>query len=120
VQVGDAGLPLQDPGALQLDVLGAEALEQTAPLAKEHRDEMELELVQDAGGESVSGPSLGPAMNPSRGHGHVENPLPPRCLLLGLWSRGRRLLGEDDSTRRACRVRSPRQFEVVVPGATRS
>jgi hypothetical protein len=27
---------------------------------------MELELVQDAGGESVPGPSLGPAMNPSR------------------------------------------------------
>ena len=51
MHVGDAALPLEDPGALQLDLLGSEALEQTAPLAEEHRDDMELELVEDAGGK---------------------------------------------------------------------
>src|SRR5215203_1614601 len=51
VHVGDAVLPLEDPGALQLDLLGSEALEQTAPLAEEHRDDMELDLVEDAGSE---------------------------------------------------------------------
>src|SRR6266508_831733 len=51
VQVGDTALPLKDPGALQLDLLGGEALEQTAPLAEEHRDDMELELVENARGE---------------------------------------------------------------------
>jgi hypothetical protein len=59
VQVGDTGLPVEDAGALQLDLLGGEALEQPAPLAEEHRDHMELELVEDAGGEcelSGSGP----------------------------------------------------------------
>ena len=49
--MGDAALPLEDPGALQLDLLGSEALEQSAPLAEEHRDNMELELVEDAGGK---------------------------------------------------------------------
>ena len=51
MHVGDAVLPLEDPGALQLDLFGGEALEETAPLAEEHRDDMELELVEDAGGE---------------------------------------------------------------------
>src|SRR5947208_13760867 len=51
VHVGDTGLPLEDPGALHFDLLGSEALEQTAPLAEEHRDDMELELVADAGGK---------------------------------------------------------------------
>src|SRR5829696_7602496 len=51
VHVGDAVLPLEVPGALQLDLLGSEALEQTAPLAEEHRDDMELDLVEDAGSE---------------------------------------------------------------------
>jgi hypothetical protein len=41
--------PSEDPGALELDLLGSEAVEQTAPLAEEHRDDMELELVEDAG-----------------------------------------------------------------------
>jgi hypothetical protein len=49
--VGDTVLPLEDPGALQLDLLGSETLEQTAPLAEEHRDEMDLELVEEAGSE---------------------------------------------------------------------
>jgi hypothetical protein len=49
--VGDTALAPEDPGGLQLDLLGSEALEQTAPLAEEHRDEMELELVEDAGGQ---------------------------------------------------------------------
>ncbi len=51
MHVGDAALPLKDSGALQLDLLGSEALEQSAPLAEEHRDNMELELVEDAGGK---------------------------------------------------------------------
>jgi hypothetical protein len=51
VHVRDTALPLEDPGALQLDLLGSEALEQTAPLAEEHRDQMDLELVEYAGGE---------------------------------------------------------------------
>src|SRR5207247_5766842 len=50
VQMGHT-VPLEDPGALELDVLGSEVVEETAPLAEEHRDEMDLELVEDAGRE---------------------------------------------------------------------
>ena len=50
MHVGDT-VPLEDPGALELDVLGTEVVEETAALADEHRDDMQLELVQDAGGE---------------------------------------------------------------------
>ena len=49
--MGDAALALEDPRALELDVLGAEVVEEAAALAEEHRDEMDLELVEDAGGE---------------------------------------------------------------------
>ena len=38
-------------GALRLDVLGTELVEETAPLAEEHRNEMDHELVEDAGRE---------------------------------------------------------------------
>jgi hypothetical protein len=48
VHVGDAPLTLEDPGALQLDLLGSEAVEQAAPLAEEHRDDVELEFVEEA------------------------------------------------------------------------
>src|SRR5215207_2917098 len=51
MHVSDTALPLEDPGALQLDVLGTEVVEETAPLAEEHRDEMDLELVENAGSE---------------------------------------------------------------------
>src|SRR5215217_5362450 len=51
VHVGDPALSLEDPGALELDLLGSKALEQPTPLAEEHRDDMELELVEDAGGQ---------------------------------------------------------------------
>ena len=51
MQVGDAVLPLEDPGPLKLDLLGSKALEQAAPLAEQHRDEVQLQLVQDAGGK---------------------------------------------------------------------
>ncbi len=51
VPVGDTGLPFDDPGALQLDVLGTALVEETAPLAEERRDEMDFELVEDAGSE---------------------------------------------------------------------
>jgi hypothetical protein len=49
--VGDAALALDDPGALQLGVPGIPLVEETAPLAEEHRDEMDLELVEDPGSE---------------------------------------------------------------------
>jgi hypothetical protein len=51
--VGDTGLPLEDPGALQLDVLGTALVEETASLAEEHRDEMDLELVEEPCGEGT-------------------------------------------------------------------
>ena len=47
--MGDTALSLEDSGALQLDVLGSEALEQTAPLAEENRYDMKLKLVEHAG-----------------------------------------------------------------------
>src|SRR4051794_20945415 len=46
VQVGDTALALEDPGALQLDLLGSQALEQPTPLAEEHRDHVDLDLVE--------------------------------------------------------------------------
>src|SRR5919109_1861101 len=55
VHVGDTALALEDPGALELDLLGSEALEQTAPLAEEHGDDMELHLVEEPGGECELG-----------------------------------------------------------------
>ena len=51
VHVGYTTLSLEDPGPLQLDLLGSEALEQTASLTEEHRNDVELELVEDGGGE---------------------------------------------------------------------
>ena len=36
---------------LELDLLGIEVVEETAPLAEEHRDEVDLELVEEAGSE---------------------------------------------------------------------
>jgi hypothetical protein len=48
VNVGDTGLSLEDSGPLQLDLFGSEVLKQTAPMAEEHRDDMQLELVEGA------------------------------------------------------------------------
>jgi hypothetical protein len=45
------GLSLENPGALELDVLRIAFVEQTAPSTKVHRDEVDLEFVEDAGGE---------------------------------------------------------------------
>jgi hypothetical protein len=53
VHVGD--ISVEDPGALQLDLVGSEALEETEPLAEEPRDDIRLELVKDA---AARGPSL--------------------------------------------------------------
>src|SRR5215218_3562374 len=78
VHVGDAVLPLEDPGALQLDLLGSEALEQTAPLAEEHRDDMELDLVEDTGSEREL-----------RGSGAVDQHVLVARSLLGLSRRTR-------------------------------
>jgi hypothetical protein len=39
VHVGDAALSLEDPGALEGDLLGWEPVEQTSSLAEEHRDD---------------------------------------------------------------------------------
>ncbi len=38
----------RDPGALELDVLETEVVEETAPLAEEHRDEVDLHLVEQS------------------------------------------------------------------------
>ena len=46
---------LEDAGALQLDLLGIEVVEEATPLAEEHRDDMELELVEHAGSERELG-----------------------------------------------------------------
>ena len=43
--------PFEDAGALELDLLGIEVVEEAAALAEEHRNDMDLELVEDAGGE---------------------------------------------------------------------
>jgi hypothetical protein len=48
VQVGDAVLALEGSGALEFDVPGREVVEEPAPLAEEHRDEVNLELIEDA------------------------------------------------------------------------
>src|SRR5262245_56013399 len=51
VHVRDAALAFEDPRALELDLLGGEAIEQTAALAKEHGDHVELKLIEYAGGK---------------------------------------------------------------------
>ena len=50
MHVGGTG-PFEDPGALQLDVLGTEVVEETAALAEEHLDEVDLDLVEEASTE---------------------------------------------------------------------
>src|SRR5262245_7551918 len=94
--VRDSSLSLEDPGALELDLLGSEALEQTAPLAEEHRNDMELDLVEDAGRE----PEL-------RGSGTVDEHVPV----------ARGLLGSIHRIRDVVHVRDPRpllQFGRIV------
>ena len=81
VHVGDTALALEDPGALQLDLLGGEALEETAPLAEEHRDDVELELVEDAGGQSEL-----------RGCGAVDQHVLVARRVLGLSHRARHVI----------------------------
>jgi hypothetical protein len=78
VQMGDTSLRLEDPGALQLDVPRIALVEETAPLAEEHRDEMGLEFVEDAGGERES-----------RGCGAVDQHVLLVRSPLGLGHRGR-------------------------------
>lgn len=48
VHVGDA-IPLEDAGALEFDLPGTQVVEQTTPLAEEHGDDIEFELVEKAG-----------------------------------------------------------------------
>src|SRR3954454_23426471 len=50
-QVGHTVLAHEGSRPDQLDVLGGEAVEESAPLAEEHRDDVELELVEDTGRE---------------------------------------------------------------------
>src|SRR5215217_1299979 len=57
VHVCHAGLAPEDARALELDLLGTEVVEETAPLAEEHRDHMELQLVEHAGRERQLGDS---------------------------------------------------------------
>jgi hypothetical protein len=48
VQVHDAG-GLQRADGIKLDVIGAEPVEEPSPVAKEHRYEVDLHLVEQAG-----------------------------------------------------------------------
>src|SRR5580765_1156579 len=50
-EVGDPFFALEDAGAFQLDLFGGKAVEEAAALSEEHWDEVDLELVEDAGGE---------------------------------------------------------------------
>jgi hypothetical protein len=52
VDVGHT-VPLEYPGAFKLDLFGTEMVEQTTPLAEEHGDEMEFELVQKASSSQI-------------------------------------------------------------------
>ena len=54
-QVGDAVLALEHPRALELDVLGREVVEEAASLPEQDRDQVDLELVEEAGGERELG-----------------------------------------------------------------
>jgi hypothetical protein len=49
VHVGDTVLALEGPGALQRDLLGRKALEQTAPLAEDTGMTWSSIFVEDAG-----------------------------------------------------------------------
>src|SRR4051794_15716010 len=70
--MGDAVLSLEDPRALQLDLPRWKAVEEAAPLAEKHRDDVELELVEDPGGKcKPSDP------------GAVDEHVPVARLLLG-------------------------------------
>lgn len=93
--------PFDDPGAPQLDVLGTALLEETAPLAEEDRDEMDFELVEDAGASAswrfgrVDQHVLVPRGPLGLGHrrpdvGHIDNQRPPAPLAVGL------MAGEDE------------------------
>jgi hypothetical protein len=75
VHVGDT-VPFEDPGVL-LDLLGTEVVEQTTSLAEEHGYDMELELVEQAGGEREL-----------RGRRAVDEHVPVARSLLGLGDRG--------------------------------
>src|SRR5919198_1938055 len=71
VDVRHPVLALEKPGALQLDLLGGQVVKQAPPLAEEHGDDVELELVEDARGQRELG---------DRGAMH-EDVLPVRALL---------------------------------------
>jgi hypothetical protein len=83
--VGDAALPLEDPSALQLDLLRGEVFEETAPLAEEHRDDVELDLVEDAGRERQL-----------RYPGAMDEHVLLACGLLGSIRRGRDVVNGSD------------------------
>ena len=55
MQVRDTVLALEDAGAQQLDLLGSGPIEQPAALAEDDQDDVELKLVQHAGGEREPG-----------------------------------------------------------------
>src|SRR5215204_1081245 len=77
MHVGDAALALEDPRAFELDVLGTEVVEEAASVAEENRDEVDLDFVEDAGGEREL-----------RGGGAVDQHVLVAGRLLGLGHRG--------------------------------
>lgn len=49
--MGDSKLSFEDPGSLQLDVLGTEPLEKSPAFTQQNRNQVDLQLVENAGGE---------------------------------------------------------------------
>jgi hypothetical protein len=70
--VRHAALALEDPDPLELDLLRTEAVEQPASLSEEDRDDVELELIEDAGGTPMGGATAGNATGSKRGFARVE------------------------------------------------
>jgi hypothetical protein len=45
--VGDTGLSFEDPGALELDVLGTEPVEESPAFSQQNRNQVDLQLVEE-------------------------------------------------------------------------
>src|SRR5919198_140806 len=95
-EVSHAG-GVDDPSELQLGVVGIEMVEETAALTEEDRDQVNLDLVEDAGGEREL-----------RGSGAVDEHLLVARSLLG---RSHRLLD-------VAHVRDQRPVRLVGVGFT--
>ena len=113
---------VDDPAELQLDVVGAEVVEETAALTEQDRDLVNLQLVEDAGGGSeLRGPGavhkdvLAAGSILGRSHrgfdvGYVGARRPPYGVSPGLVAR-------QDEDRHAMVIAAPAIDEVEGPPA---